>query len=404
MKIAPKHDFVAKLQQESVAPAVKRYVEWQRAARKARAEGAVPPTLPAIPLLSVNLDLTTGCNFRCSHCVDWDNLNTGIHHDDRQLFESLSSLIAQGLRSAILIGGGEPTVHRGFCAVVRFLKEHGVQVGIVSNGSRGEVLEEAALTLTSGDWIRLSLDSGRNQTFLTMHRPRNAKMTLECICASVPRIRRANPQVQVGFSFIITWDGAKRTKDVSIVSNLDEIVPATRLAQDYQFSYISFKPFLTRFPDGAEVMNPAAMAHQAQTLEKIRGALAEARGLETPEFRVLESTNLRVLMQGNWHDLRHQPKTCHMMVFRQVLSPLGVFHCPAKRGDGKARVGKKDAFTEDELVKTRAALDNMLEYFDASRECAEITCLYNAANWWLEGLTRDGAEVDVVPDRGDYYL
>lgn len=407
VQIAPKHDFAAKLKQETFLPFVIDYVKWQKAVRAANAAGAEAPEMPKIPLMSINLDLTTACNFRCTHCIDWDKLNTGVKYDEDELFESLGKLIAEGLRSVILIGGGEPTIHRRFEDMVRFLKEHGIKVGVVTNGARGEVLLKVAPILAKGDWIRLSLDSGKNETFLRMHLPRHKEISLEGICEWVPKIRRANPAVQVGFSFIIVWDNAKREQEVAVISNIDEMVAAAKLAKAHGFSYVSYKPFLTRFADGSEVLEPGVMADTQATLTRITAAIAKAKELETEDFKILESTNLRVLMAGNWRDFTHQPKVCHMMAFRQVLSPLGIFHCPAKRGVENSRVGDGNGFTSARKDDTRRSLFAMLEGFDAAHECREITCLYNSTNWWLERLIAgqdDPAELAALPDRGDYYL
>lgn len=406
-KVAAKHDFAAKLRQASLLPRVLDYVKWQRAVRAAQASGMPVPEMPPLSMVSMNLDPTTGCNYACPHCIDSDNLNKGINYVDKELFDSLDSLVVGGLRSVILIGGGEPTIHRRFEDIVRFLKERGVKLGVVTNGSRGDVLKRIAPVLTRGDWIRLSLDSGTNETFMRMHLPKNGGVNLETICAWVPRIRRANPAVQVGFSFIIVWEGSKRAEDVKVISNIDEIVAAGKLAKESGFTYISYKPFLNRLEDGEEVMDPSVTTDLKATLARITSAIDKVKLLETKDFKVLESTNLRVLMAGNWRDFTHQPKTCHMMAFRQVLSPLGLFHCPAKRGAKSARVGGNNALMNVHQDETRRSLQQMITTFDASHECRNVTCLYNAANWWLEDLISgktDIAELTALPDRGDDFL
>ena len=48
-----------------------------------------------------------------------------------------------------------------------------------------------------------------------------------------------------------------------------------------------------------------------------------------------------------------------------------------------------------------------MDRFDASRECAEVTCLYHGVNWWLEKLAQEpGGEVALEPgdERGDFFL
>jgi MoaA/NifB/PqqE/SkfB family radical SAM enzyme len=312
-----------------------------------------------------------------------------------------------GMRSVILIGGGEPTIYPGFTEVVRFLKELGQQVAIVSNGSRNDRILEIMDVLTEGDWVRLSLDSGSNETFERMHRPVKA-ITLDEICEWVPRLRQRNPKPLVGFSYIIVWSGAEREEGAKIVPNIDEIVMAAKRARDFGFSYISLKPFLTRRPDGAEVMDPSATADLERTIRRIRAAVDEAKAYETPDFKVIESINLRVLEQGSWQDYTHQPSMCHMQVLRQVLSPLGLYNCPAHRGVEKAKIGDKHGWAGPIAIgQTTASTAGILDRFDASHECREVTCLYNRVNWWLEEAIEGKHDLTLASagsERFDYFL
>jgi pyruvate-formate lyase-activating enzyme len=391
--VAPVHDFVRKLRQEGLRERVADYVAWQRARRQAVAEGRAGAPLPAWSPLSINLDLTTACNYACGHCIDWDILNSGISHDDRRLRASLAEMASTGLRSVILIGGGEPTVYPGFVAMVRFLKaELGLQVAVVSNGSRNDRLLEVVDLLDERDWIRLSLDAGTDATFQAMHRPRRP-IALEEICAGVARLKERNPAPRVGFSFVIVWRGAQRSGDAveEAVENVEEIAEATRLARQSGFDYISFKPFLTRAPDGAEVLAPdAARDGHAAVVARIRRGVDEALALATPAFAVVESTNLKVLEAGTWRDWTRQPRPCPMPALPPVLSPRRRRHGPAPRGGAQARVAGPEAVAPPGGAAHAAqSVEAMLDAFDASRECAEVTCLYHAANWWIEQAIED---------------
>ena len=44
--------------------------------------------VPDFAPISINLDLTTACNYACDHCVDLDILNTGIRFDHDKLLAS----------------------------------------------------------------------------------------------------------------------------------------------------------------------------------------------------------------------------------------------------------------------------------------------------------------------------
>jgi sulfatase maturation enzyme AslB (radical SAM superfamily) len=403
----PIHDFAQKLRQPKLWPAVVDYVRWQQALRKARADGMPDPATPALVPLSINLDLTTACNYACDHCIDWEILNSKQKHEDEQLRTSLRNLAAGGMRSVILIGGGEPTLYPGFVPMVQFLKELGLQVAVVSNGSRNEQILKAAPYFTEGDWVRLSLDSGTNATFRRMHHPSSKTLSLEEICSWVSKIKAVNASFQFGFSFVITWRGGARD-DVKVVENIGEIEQAAALAERSGFDYISFKPFLERARDGAEVLDPAhAEAGLREIVARIRASIDRAKQLESarPGFRVLESTNLRVLMAGNWKDYTSQPRTCHMQALRQVVTPLGTFNCPAHRGVPKAMLGGKDLWNDH--AAGASATKQTLDRFDSSHECSEVTCLYHGTNWWLEELiasTKPVDELEAGPERADAFL
>lgn len=402
------HDFTAKLRQPTVLPTVIEYVAWRRKVEQARADGLPDPATPDLVPVSINLDLTTACNYKCDHCIDWDILNSPQKYDDTDLRNSLSLMAGKGLKSVILIGGGEPTLYPKFVEFVQFLKNLDLKIAVVTNGSRGDKILEIAPLLTAGDWVRLSLDSGSNDVFQRMHNPSKKSLTLDEICSWIPKIRAANRDVDLGFSFIITWRGGTRD-DFKVIENMHEIVDATRRARDAEFSYISFKPFLERSEEGAEVMDPSKTEDDlTEVRARIVNYLDEAKKLERPGFRVMESTNLRMLEAGTWQDLTTQPRTCHMQALRQVMTPLGTFNCPAYRGVEYARIGEKEPYRDAETAaataeKTKGLLDN----FDASHNCREVTCLYHSTNWWIEGLIREGvemAEIEPSEDRQDFFL
>ena len=402
------HDFSAKLRQPSLRGHVAAYVAWRRAVKRAEEAGEPAPEPPQQAPISINLDLTTACNYRCTHCIDWDILNTAHKHREEELRSSIALMAERGLRSVIVIGGGEPTLYPRFADFVGFLKQLKLQVAIVSNGSRGDRLLEAARHMDAKDWIRLSLDSGSNELFVAMHKPMSKECDLDFVCEWIPKIKAANPAVRIGFSYIIVWRGASRD-DQTLFENIDEIALAAERAKRFKFDYIAYKPVLERQANGAEVMDPTKTAeHVQRVVERIRAQVDEAKKFADSSFEVYESTNLRVLEQGNWQDFTKQPRTCHMQALRQVLTPTGLYNCPAHRGVEKARIGTPKAYADScQAAETGSSLAGILDRFDASSECAEVTCLYNGVNWWLEKLIDEpGDEVELEPgeERGDFFL
>ncbi len=410
LELASIHDFATKLTQPGAKEALEQYVRWQVGLRAGRSadENFDPARVPDFAPLSINLDLTTACNYRCDHCVDLDILNTGIRFEHDKLLASLELMAKKGLRSVIVIGGGEPTLYPKFAETIRFMKSLKLQVSIVSNGTGNKKIAEIADCMDSQDWVRLSLDSGSNPTFQAMHNPRK-NFILEEICAVVPEIKAANPDLTVGFSYIVTWQGAF-INNTNIVENLHEIVQATKLARDSKFSYISFKPFLTRDElNNAEVIDISHAQNLEDTIGRIQAQVDEAVQMETDDFKVHRSTGLKAMLQGKTQKLGLQPRQCHMQFFRQVLSPLGLYNCPVYRNQDHGRLGSKNAVA-DELSydATRGVTAELVQSFNATSNCKKVTCLYNDVNWWIEHLIEHPAELaelktatDAEPD---YFL
>ena len=413
VELTPIHDFAAKLRQPEILPRLKDYVRWQAHLRGTLGEGepiAKDERVPDYAPVSINLDITTACNFACDHCVDMDILNTGIKYDHDKLLDSLRLMADNGLRSVIVIGGGEPTVYPKFVETIRFMKELGLQVAIVSNGSGMKKIAEVAPLFDEKDWVRLSLDSATDEVFQAMHKPKGRGITLDAICEAVPGIQKINPRFPIGFSFIVTWKGAT-INDATIVENIHEIVPAAERARHYEFDYIAYKPFLTRAEENnAEVVDLREHHRNFDaTVAQLRAAVDEAKKLATDRFRVIETTNLKVLENGSFATYSEQPHECHMQFFRQVLSPLGMYNCPVYRNQPHGKVGHKNAYaTGDAFDETRGSTANLIKTFDAHHQCREVACLYNHANWWIEDLIAHPGKLDGLEARAmeteDFFL
>ena len=403
-QLAEVHDFTSKLLQPSLFPQLKEYVQWQTSSRNL---AAIPKQPNASPI-SINLDLTTGCNYACDHCVDWDILNQPIKFDHYDLLNSLDRMSKNGLKSVILIGGGEPTLYSKFENIVEFLKERDMHVAVVSNGTGMHKIERVADLFTDNDWVRLSLDSGTDQTFQLMHKPKK-QITLEQICQDVLEVKSNHPNLTLGFSYIVTWENAY-ADGRKIVSNIDEIVPAAKIARDHSFNYLAIKPFLERSKENsAEIIeiNQPFEEYRA-TITRIIEGIKEAKKYETSNFKIRESTNLRVLESGTMQDYTKQPRNCHMTYFRQVLSPLGTFICPVYRHVEKATIGDKNAYaTQENYESANKNTFRLIKEFNAEYECRNVTCLYNSANWFIEDLIKNPEKLkDLKPtkENNDYFL
>ena len=412
-KIASVHDFTEKLRQPHVLPEILQYLQKINRARNSESEvfsdssvlsEQTPKTYSLNQLfahhgssftapLSINLDLTVACNYRCPHCIDKHIINTRGFFDLDELVNLLTVLRLAGLRSIILIGGGEPTIHPKFQEAVRAIKYLGLQCALVSNGSKIQNVVNVAEYFTQGDWIRFSLDAGSDSIFQHLHHPVRP-ISLQEICRQAAIIKQRNPLIQLGFSFIVMTPEAVADNQ-ELTENYREMEQATLLAKQNSFDYVAFKPYLTRDADGKEVIPH----HKSdQSIAVIRTELEKTKQYEDKEFRVLASINLLNLFDPqSLAAANRQPRRCNMQALRQVVTPRGIYACPAYRGNPNSYLGDQHGYSSvQNFVQTQRKTREQVMSFDASKECQNISCIYNTTNWWLDSLERQIIPTDQI--------
>jgi hypothetical protein len=193
---------------------------------------------------------------------------------------------------------------------------------------------------------------------------------------------------------------------------MNEMAEAAALAKRNQFDYIAFKPFLTRAEvNNAEVIDLEATDKRYKEIVKvISGQLDKTSSLEDSSFKVHRATNLKMLLTGEKStDNVGQPQRCHMQFFRQILSPLGTYNCPVYRNQPHGQLGEKDGYADARgYAGVRDTCTSMIHEFNATKECENVTCLYNHVNWWFEDLIKNPEKLDALvphtPEEEDYFL
>ena len=389
------HDFSSKLRQSSVIESLKKYITWQRNTGTTGAGHALPNLAP----ISINLDLTSACNFSCPHCVDSKIINTGEYLGIEDVKRSLDTLKSHGLLSVILLGGGEPTLHKDFGEIVKYIKRIGLQLGIVTNGSRLSQAIKVVPLLEKNDWIRVSLDAASQETFVKLHRPKT-HVTLHDILHSAREVKVRNPNISLGYSFVIVWEGLYLNGQ-ALYPNIHEMTEAVRLAQTYGFDYISFKPCLIRPPESQKetLLNNIDGEKEKRIIEHISNNFHDAKRAADNKIKVLESVNLRAMMDNKVHELKRQPKICHLQFFNTVVTPSGIIHCPAFRGVEKAKIAESNGYGgKEKFDQTLQNLTHSITVFNAEKECNVVGCFYHHVNWWVENFIHSDKSVDEIED------
>jgi MoaA/NifB/PqqE/SkfB family radical SAM enzyme len=384
------HDFSSKLRQDATLPRLKDYIQWQRRCGVDAPDRGLPMFSP----ISINLDLTSACNFSCPFCVDSKLINAGKSLKFVEVKKTVDTLHSHGLLSVILIGGGEPTLHRDFGEIVRYIKSKKLQIGIVTNGSRLEKIEAIVEALKEKDWIRISIDAAGEGVFQDLHQPKT-RVTLNGILEKARKVKKKNPGVSLGYSFVIVWEGVE-INGKRLHPNMDEMARSVERAREFSFDYISFKPCLVRFNESQRetLLKNVEKTKERDIIDQIKRHLQEARHLAGDQVKILESSNLKAMLNQETDQIKRQPKRCHIQFFRTVVTPFGIFHCPAFRGVEEARIGEAAGYQSE--AKFRESLfrtAKSIMTFDAEEECKEVGCFYNRSNWWLDKFIRSEEDV-----------
>lgn len=385
------HNFIRKMFQKDVFDKLVEYIDW-RIKRNKRLNVNYPLMSP----VSINLDLTTACTYLCDHCVDaivTRNKPSSLKIDN--IKKLISRWVNECLKSAIVIGGGEPLLHPDFEEVIAFLKSKKLELSIVSNGSLVARIENIAYLLDARDWIRLSLDAGTDETFQKIHNPKE-RITLDQILWEVKKLTEKFSDFQLGFSYLILSDD-HFVNNKKLVNNVREIPLAVKKAKESGFSYFSIKPFILP-------LKPRPTEYQKRFIEEIKENLMLAKEFEDEHFKVIESFNLLALLHNFNEKLRIQTKICHAQFFRLVVAPSGILNCTLWRGFNINRlINVQQEINEQFFKKLQEKLSESIENFDASKECNRVSCIYNDFNWFIEDMINNPEKLQYLKKTDNFY-
>lgn len=270
--------------------------------------------------------------------------------------EILDDCAALGVKAIQFTGGGEPTVHYECARIIEYAQSLGLQTGLVTNGIR--------LTNSPAyrnlDWLRISLDAGKEETYREMRR---SKMWIKAIAAIEMAAKWDKPYMGVGF--------------VVTPGNWKEIAEAAKIAKDAGAKYLRVSAVFSR--EGAE---PYAKSHHF-----IRDQIEQAKELQDETFAVVDfyGNRLEDLNQG-----APDYKFCGVQQFTlYVGGNLKVYTCCTNAYTKHGEIGdlKEQRFAD--WIKTHRRHD-----FDA-RGCH--TCQFNDKNRLIDFLVNPApTHVDFV--------
>lgn len=86
---------------------------------------------------------TQGCNFRCSYCHNPELVNSELFKDpvpENEVFDFLKA--RKGILSAVVISGGEPTIHIDLPIFAKNIKDMGFLLKLDTNGTNPDMIRD----------------------------------------------------------------------------------------------------------------------------------------------------------------------------------------------------------------------------------------------------------------------
>lgn len=320
----------------------------------------------------VELDPTSMCNLACPNCVTADVLNQGAF-DEKRLNRLADELAASEVLGVILIGGGEPLLHRGTVPLVARLRELDIRVGLVTNGTL--LAQHAGELAYRCDWIRVSMDAATEQTYAALRPNRSGRGMFTTALNGLRAVSaRQDRRAAVGYSIVVQPD------------NLAELADAARLAERLGCDYVEFKAEM----DDRHRIIPLS----DEQLAVLRAQLDEARRASGTGFHVHQSSSLTAELSGE--QPAGQVKTyrhCPVASLRTTISPSGCYVCSYHRGNPRFAYG---SILSESFVDTWR---NRWGVVDPS-----VDCMFHCARHEMNLAILSGRPFEPRPDSDDVFI
>ena len=210
--------------------------------------------------ITVEIDPTNVCNHRCQWCV-----SSQSHNGEQFTLAAFGNLIQAirrlGSQSVVLKGGGEPTLHKQFNAMLRTVADAGLALGVITNGTMPWPDTPRTL-LDTADWVRISLDAARATTHQSIHGSRDFGRIIHNVTYLTENTRRT----LVGLNF------------VAEPRNHAEILEFARMGKSLGVGYVWFR-----------CVFDASAPLDSAVLTEMRRQTSEAQRLADDNFRVMVS-------------------------------------------------------------------------------------------------------------------
>lgn len=164
--------------------------------------------------ISVNIDPTNKCNFKCCFCNSFDTVKDGKDELSEEHMIKLADFLGQWgadtpeghPKSVYITGGGEPLQHPSTPALLERLHQNSIQSAIITNGTFLND-ESIDIIVKTCRWIGVSVDAVTCQTFNKMKGLPSKSKVLDLVIENIKKLVKRSKELgtgcDIGFKFLL---------------------------------------------------------------------------------------------------------------------------------------------------------------------------------------------------------
>ena len=316
----------------------------------------------------IEVDPSNACNHGCYFCIssyihlpeskDLETFDRSVMKRD-MLMKLCESFVKMGVKAVNWTGGGEPTINPHLKEAITYLGQHGVKMGMFTNGTLLDKHDLFETLVDNMSWVRFSIDAGTEKTYNSIRRSR-PNQDWNKMMSNLKRLISLNKEkgnkIDIGVGFVITPD------------TYGEIIDYANTFKELDVKYCQLKPEIVNIEreDGVQ--------RNVEFWEKVQPMIEQAKQILGDKFAINEY---------KLQDLKNDPhffgrvyKKCLGSQIQPCVGADGhVYVCPNLRGYKQYSYGSLEDSTFEDIwnnVQFREKIMYNIEEVECFSNCTQL--------------------------------
>ncbi len=207
----------------------------------------------SVPPIYVEVSPAGKCNHRCTFCAP-ELLGYPDNFLDpellKQRFQEMRRIREEtgniGFKSVQFAGEGEPGLHKDLAQIIRFAREAGMNVGVLTNGTVLPHCKSLEIIPFVNGYLQISVNAGKPETYAKIHRTPISHWGIAWHniegMVKTKEILGAD-ECDIGINMTLLTKETLEEDGRVIPSNWQEAELLVKRARDYGVDYVALKPY-----------------------------------------------------------------------------------------------------------------------------------------------------------------